>query len=161
MTWLERLNDRDTRRLGRSLQRNAAEIRGAAQDHLTQFAHRANDVASRTAHQVASYGRHEGADAVRSYASRAGDIAGQVAHYGQHEGADLVRQRAEHYADRAGEIAHQVADYGRQEGAVLAQAAAVQALRAGRAVKADPVPLVVGVIGLALLANLLLGRRRA
>jgi hypothetical protein len=32
-------------------------------------------------------------------------------------------------------------------------------LRTTRAVKADPVPTIVGVIGLALLANLVLGRR--
>ena len=105
MPWLDRLNDRQTRRFTRDLQHQALATRDLAQDHLQQFGREARHV--------------------------------------------------------AGHAAHQVADYGRHEGAILAQAAAVQALRAGRAMKADPIPAIVGAIGIALLASLVFGRGRA
>ena len=174
MSWLERLNDRQTRRLGRQLQRNAVDAGHLAQTHVSQFARQAGGIAGRSAqqladygqrraHQLADYSQNEGADYVREharrYAARAGDVAGQLARYGRHKGSDLVRDRAQHYAHQASEVAGQLADYGRHEGAILAQAAAVRALRAGRAIKADPLPVVVGAIGVVLLANLLFGRR--
>ena len=133
MPWLERLNDRQTRRLATDLRHSAVQTRDLAQEHFAGFARDAGRIANRTAHQVADYGRHEG--------------------------ADFARDTARHYAERAGELAGQVANYGRHEGAILAQAAATQALRVGRAAKADPVPVIVGAVGLALLASLLLGRR--
>ena len=105
MPWLDRLDNRRTRRLAHDLQHQALATRDLTKDQLQQF------------------GRQAGA------------IAGQAA--------------------------HQLADYGRHEGEILAHAAAVQAARAGRAVKADPVPAIVGAIGIALLASLIFGRRRA
>lgn len=171
MSWLERLNDRQNRRLGRRLRRNALDVGHLAQTHLSQFARQAGGIAGRTVQQLADYSQHEGADLVREsahryadraqrYAAQAGDVAGHLAHYGRHEGSDLVRHRAREYASRANDVAHQVADYGRHEGAVLAQAAAVQAVRAGRALRADPMPVIVGAVGVMLLANLLFGHRR-
>src|SRR3569623_2577289 len=134
MPWLDRLNDRQTRRLARDLRSHAIQTRDLAQDHLQEFSGQARDISRSAAHQVMDYGREQG--------------------------ADLVRRRAEQYAHRAGEVAGQIAEYGRNEGAVLAHAAALQAVRAGRAVKADPMPVIVGTVGAVLLANLLFGRRR-
>jgi hypothetical protein len=134
MSWLERLNDRQTRRLARDLRSHAIQTRDLAQDQLQEFSEQARDIARSAAHQVVDYGRGQG--------------------------GDLIRRRAGEYAHRAGEVARQIAEYGRSEGAVLAQAAAVQAARAGRAVKADPMPVIVGTIGAVLLASLLFGRRR-
>ena len=105
MPWLDRLDDRRTRRFTRDLQHQALATRDLAQDQLQHF------------------GR------------QAGEIAGHAA--------------------------HQLADYGRHEGTVLAQAAAAQAARAGRAVRADPMPTIIGAVGVILLANLIFGRRRA
>jgi len=141
MAWLERLDDHNSRRLSRDLRRNAYEARHLAQDHLQDFAREAGAIANRTVHQVSDYGRHEGADLVRDRAHEFGD-------------------RGRRYAHVAGDIAGQLARYGRHETELLADAAAVQARRVGRAMRADPVPVIVGAIGLALVANLLLGRRR-
>lgn len=58
-------------------------------------------------------------------------------------------------------LLHQAADYARHEGAELAEIARKQAARAGRAVKADPVPAIVGAIGLAMLASLVMSRRKS
>ena len=122
MPWLDRINDRDTRRLTKQLRHNALEVRDVAQDYAHDFAHRAGKVAGHAAEQLSDY---------RNMATAA-----------------------------AGHAAHQLADYGKHEGAVLAALAAKQAVRAGRAVKQDPVPVIVGIIGVALLANLVFGRRR-
>ena len=99
-------------------------------------------------------------DTLAPYMRRAGKLAADVADYGRNDGADIARDTVRRYAHRAGELASEAIDYGRQEGTLLAQAAAVQALRAGRAVKADPVPIIVGAVSVALFANLLFGRRR-
>jgi hypothetical protein len=104
MSWLERIDEREARRLARSFRDNAIETRDLAQDHITQFARQARALTEPTLHEAL--------------------------------------------------------DYARQEGSLVAKAAAKQAMRAGRAVKADPVPAVVGVVGLALLASLVLGRKR-
>ena len=76
----------------------------------------------------------------------------------------LAQDHLQHLAHDAGTVAGQaareVARYSRREGSVLAQAAAREAARAGRAFRADPVPMLVGAVGLALLASLVLGRRR-
>lgn len=78
---------------------------------------------------------------------------------------DLAQEHLAQFAQQARAIAeprlHDAADYVRHEGTIVAKAAAKQALRAGKAVKADPVPAIVGVVGLALLASLVLGHRRA
>ena len=105
MSWLDRIDEKQTRRLARSFGASALETRDLAQDHLTQFAQQARSIAEPALHQAADYARHEGV--------------------------------------------------------IVAKAAARQAARAGRAVKADPVPAIVGAVGLALLANLIFGRRRS
>jgi hypothetical protein len=129
MAWLDHINERDARRLARSWRGNAVQTRDVAQERLSQLVHDASSLAGEAAKELVKYGRHEGAE-----------IAKETAH-------------------RATEIAHQVADYGRREGAVIAQDAALRALRTGRALKADPVPIIVGAVGIALFANLILGRR--
>ena len=74
---------------------------------------------------------------------------------------DHLTQLARQTRALAAPVLHQAGDYARHEGAELARIAGKQAMRAGRAVKADPVPAVVGAIGLALLASLVIGRRRS
>jgi ElaB/YqjD/DUF883 family membrane-anchored ribosome-binding protein len=105
MAWLDRIDEREARRIGRTLRTTALDTRDLAQDHLTDFARQARRIAE--------------------------------------------------------PVLHQASDYARHEGAVVAKAAAQQAMRAGRAVKADPVPAIVGAVGLALLASLFIGRRRS
>ena len=152
MPWLERLNDRNARKLAHVLRHNAAEAGQLAQDHWQDFARDAGAIAGRTAHDVADYGRHHGADLLRDQAQRYAGIAQDRTHN--------MRDRARLYAHAAGEAAGELVDYGRRESTVLADAAAAQATRVGRAVRADPMPVIVGAIGLALVANLLFGRRR-
>ncbi|HZY51444.1 MAG TPA: hypothetical protein VFE64_16870 [Devosia sp.] len=156
MALLDRIEDRRTQRLLHDLRHQAIAARDLAQDRLSELAHSAGGLAGRAAHDVSDYGQDVAHDALE-YGRRA---AGDLSHYARNDGAEHAREAARYYARRAGKVATQVADYGRQEGAILAQAAAQQAMRAGRAVKSDPVPVIVGAIGLALLANLLLGRRR-
>ena len=152
MAWLERLNDHNARRLSRDLRRNAYEAGQLAQDHLQDFAREAGSIANRTVRQVTDYGRHDGADLVRERARHYSGLA--------QDRADELSGRARRYAHVAGDGAGQLATYGRREGEILADAAAARALRVSRAVKADPVPVIVGAIGVALVANLLFGRRR-
>ncbi len=177
MAWLDLIDRRDARRLSRDLQRSAGHTgklarrhwgeftreagpyatrtRDIAQRHLGQFADSAGHIASRAAHELADYGLERSA---------------ALAQYGQQEGADLAREVARHYADRAQRFAVQQArQFGRNaqpyieaglaEGAILAQQAARRAKRMGKAVRNDPLPVIVGVAGIALLANLLLRRR--
>jgi hypothetical protein len=104
MSWLQRLDQREARRLAKSLATGARETGQLAQNHVVQFA--------------------GGAKA-------------------------LAEPRL-----------HDAADFLNREGAAMARAALQQAGRAARAVKADPVPAIVGTVGLAMLARLVLGRRR-
>jgi hypothetical protein len=104
MSWLERIDEREARRVAKAMAAGALETRDLAQDHLTQFAEQARAVAEPRLHEAADYLRHEGK--------------------------------------------------------AIAKVAAHQAARATRAAKADPLPVIVGVVGVALLASLLLGRRR-
>jgi hypothetical protein len=60
----------------------------------------------------------------------------------------------------AGLAAHRVAGIARSQGAVLADAAARRTLGATRAVRNDPLPVVMGMIAAICLARLLLGGRR-
>jgi len=153
MAWLDRIEDRRTQRLLHDLRHQALAARDLAQERLSEFARDAGGIARNAAHDVADYGR-DTAHGAAAYGRR---TASELVHS---DGAEHAREAARYYARRAGEVATQLADYGRHEGAAVAQAAAVQAVRAGRAVKADPVPVIVGAIGVALLANLLLSRRR-
>ncbi|MEO7223622.1 MAG: hypothetical protein ABIY37_14225 [Devosia sp.] len=83
---------------------------------------------------------------------------------GAMETRDYAQDHLSQFAKQARAVAeprlHEAADYLRHEGTAVARAAAHQAGRATRAVKADPVPTIVGVVGLALLASLLFSRRR-
>lgn len=104
MSWLDRIDERQARRLARSVQSSAIHTRDMAEDHLSQLARQTRAIAE--------------------------------------------------------PVLHQAADYARHEGAAIAKVASKQALRAGRAVKADPVPAIIGVIGVALFASLLMSRRK-
>ena len=104
MSWLERIDEREARRVGNAIAAGALETRDLAQDHLKEFAHQARAIAEPRLQEAADFVRHEGT--------------------------------------------------------AVARAAARQTARAGRAVRADPLPAIVGVVGLALLASLVLGRRR-
>lgn len=103
MPWLDRIKQREVRRLARNVRHTVIEARDRAEDYAQRVAHQTSAVAGRAAHQFADYGRHEGA--------------------------------------------------------IIASVAAQQAGRAGRAIKADPVPVIVGAIGVALLVNLVFCRR--
>ena len=104
MSWRERIDEREARRIGKAIAAGAMETRDLAEDHLTQFAKHARAIAEPRLHEAADFVRHEGT--------------------------------------------------------AVAKLAAHQARRASRAVRADPLPTIVGVVGIALLASLLLGRRR-
>jgi hypothetical protein len=80
--------------------------------------------------------------------ARRDDVADQLASLARH-----TRHAVEPQLRHAGDIV-------RREAPVIAEAALRQAKRAARSAKADPVPVVVGVVGLLLVASLLLGRRR-
>ena len=153
MTWLNHIEDRRTQHLLDDLHHQALAARDLAQDRLSGFARDAGGVARHAAHDVADYGRGAAHDTA-AYGRHAADD------FVHSDGAEHAREAARYYARRAGQVATQLADYGRHEGAILAQGAAVQAARAGRAVRADPVPVIVGAVGIALLASLLFGRRR-
>jgi ElaB/YqjD/DUF883 family membrane-anchored ribosome-binding protein len=104
MSWLDRIDEREARRVAKAIAAGAMETRDLAEDHLSQFAKQARAVAEPRLHEAADFVRHEGT--------------------------------------------------------AVARAAAQHAVRASRAVKADPLPTIVGIVGLALLASLVLGRRR-
>jgi hypothetical protein len=84
---------------------------------------------------------------------------------------DQASDRSEEIAERIAELArearhvveprlHKATELVRREAPVFAEAAMKQAGRAARAAKADPVPVVVGAVGLLLVASLVFGRRR-
>ena len=133
MSWLDRIDERHARRMARSIQANALQTRDLAQDQLAQFAHQARALAKPVLHQAKGK-RDSAQDHLSDFAHQARALAEPALH-------DAV-------------------DYARHEGVIVARAAAKQAMRAGRAVKADPVPTIVGVVAVALLASLVFGRKR-
>jgi hypothetical protein len=99
-----------------------------------------DDVSDNVAHHLSSLRREVMA------------LSGEAGRYG-HQLADRYGPRVAHSAGEIGEaLAHQ--------GAVVAQQLGKQARRAGRAVKDDPVPTVVAVVGLLCLASLVMARTR-
>lgn len=177
MAWQDLIDRRDTKRLARNLRHSAGHTRGLAQQHFGEFAREAGPYASRT-RDLAQ--RHFGqfADSAGRIANRAAheladyglERSAELTHYGQQEAADIAREVARHYAERAQRFARDQArnwrnqaqpliEEGLAEGAILAQQAARRAARMGRAVKADPLPTIIGVVGIALLASLLFNRR--
>lgn len=138
MSWLDRIDDREARRVAKALAAGAMETRDLAQDRLTEFTRQARAIAEPRLHDAVDFVRHEGRSAAQDRLT------------------DLARQARAIAEPRL----HEAADFVRHEGTAAAKIAAHQAVRASRAVKADPLPTIVGVVGLALLANLILGRRR-
>jgi len=80
--------------------------------------------------------------------SRREDVSDQLASLARHT-RDAVEPRLRHARDVV-----------RHEAPIVADAALKQATRMARAARRDPVPVVVGAVGLVLLASLVLGRRR-
>jgi ElaB/YqjD/DUF883 family membrane-anchored ribosome-binding protein len=72
MTWLDRIDEHEARRVAKSLAAGAMETRDYAQDHLSQFAKQARAVAEPRLHDAAEYLRHEGAVVARAAAHQAG-----------------------------------------------------------------------------------------
>jgi hypothetical protein len=144
MSWLERIDEREARRVAKAISAGALETRDLAEDHLTQFAKQARAIAEPRLHEAADYIKHEGSAVAKAAARQ----AGRATRFAEH-----ARASAEPHLQDA-------VDYLRHEGTAVAKLAARQAGRATRAAKADPLPVIVGVVGVALLASLVLGRRR-
>jgi hypothetical protein len=142
MSWLDLIDDQRARRLARHVGRTARATVGAAQEHLDTFARQAEHLA-----EDAIQPRRL-ADTVAANARTARRLAREHFDALAHDAGDL-----------ASDTTRQLARYGRQEGAILAAAAARQVGRAKTAVKADPMPYVVGAVGLVLLTSLLRGRK--
>jgi hypothetical protein len=96
---------------------------------------------------------------VQSLMRRVADLADQVEH-----GRRGVRSASTNFArsagDYAGEAVHQLGRLAQHETMNAARFAGHQTARAGRAFRADPMPAIVGIIGVAMLARLLTPRRR-
>ena len=83
------------------------------------------------------------------------DITRQIANL-RHDMAGVSRAVSRYGAHTAGDLGDQLW----HQGEVVAQKLGRQAMKAGKAVKDDPVPAVVAVAGFALFMRLILGRRR-
>jgi hypothetical protein len=77
-------------------------------------------------------------------------------------GGDLL-DRAGHAVGSLRKVAepalHKAADMAVHEGGALARYASRRALRAGRAVRDDPMPALIGAVGIALIATMIFSRR--
>ncbi len=76
------------------------------------------------------------------------DLAEHATDFARH-----AREAVEPHLRKAGDIV-------RREAPVVADAALRQATRMAKAARRDPVPVMVGAIGIALIASLIFGRRR-
>ena len=116
-------------------------------------------------HFTEQEGRHLAHRAHQIAAPRLRDLEDQVAELAarlrnsRHDLQSTGRDFAHAASRYAGEAAHQFTDLARHEGGIAARLAAKQAIKAGRAFQADPVPVIVGAVGLALFARLFSGRR--
>lgn len=83
-------------------------------------------------------------------------------HQAEDAGGDIL-DRAGHVVSSLRKVAepalHRAADVALHEGGELARHASRSAMRAGRAVRSDPMPTLVGVIGIALIATMIFSRR--
>jgi hypothetical protein len=93
---------------------------------------------------------------IGSLAREAGQISELLSRF-----SSRAQRDAGHYAHDVGRAAHELADEAWQQGAVAARVLGKQALRAGKAVRNDPIPAVVAVAGLACLLSLALASGRA
>jgi len=71
MAWLERIDERQARSVGKALAVGAAETRDLAQEHLSHFARQARAVAEPRLHEAADYLRHEGSEVAKIAAHQA------------------------------------------------------------------------------------------
>ena len=60
MSWLDRIDEREARRVAKAIAAGAMETRDLAEDHLTQFAHQARAIAEPRLHDAADFVRNEG-----------------------------------------------------------------------------------------------------
>ncbi|HWA18226.1 MAG TPA: hypothetical protein VG757_04465 [Devosia sp.] len=88
------------------------------------------------------------------------ELGAQLGHSGS-DARDAGYEFARSARHIAGSAAQEFGHLARHEGAVVARQAAKQALRAGRAVKADPMPALAALIGGAMIARLLAPSRRS
>ena len=81
-----------------------------------------------------------------------------------HDRGDEIAERLAELAREARHVVeprlNKASELVKREAPVIAEAALKQASKAARAAKADPVPVVVGAVGLLLVASLVFGRRR-
>lgn len=71
MAWLDRIDEREARRLAHNFRATALETRDAAQDQFGQFARQARAIAEPTFHEAVDYARHEGAIVAKAAAKQA------------------------------------------------------------------------------------------
>ena len=98
----------------------------------------------------------------RRFADTAEDrMSRQISHLSHEIGAisHAVRKLGLESGQQAGHLAHDFADQAWHTGLIAAGQLGKQARRTGKAVREDPVPAIVAVVGFALLLSLVLGRK--
>ena len=100
---------------------------------------------------------HFADDAQHSFGRQFAGLSRDARHLSQ-----ALARYADHTRDDLGHVAHDLADGAWHQGRVAARVLGKQAWKAGNAVRKDPVPATVAVIGLACLLSLVTssGRRR-
>ena len=71
MSWLDRIDERQARRVAQAMAAGAKETRNLAEDHLTQFAQQARAIAEPRLHDAAEFVRHEGSAVAKAAAQQA------------------------------------------------------------------------------------------